>query len=109
MLFPPLIAAAVSIECTSIKNTDSSFLLLQQHQKNFKDTALSLLTTLKMPASAASTPKAVVTVGLVDNRAQPWKKLLASANYTKAASSSSDKEIIKTGGPCDVLTNFFSV
>jgi hypothetical protein len=61
-----------------------------------------------MPASTASTPKGPVTAGLVDNRAQPWKKVLAIANYTKA-NSSSNEEIIKTGGPCDVLTNFFSV
>jgi hypothetical protein len=60
-----------------------------------------------MPSSAPSTAT-TVTAGVVDNRTQPWKKILAGVNFTKTASSAPDKEIVKTGGPCDVLTNFFS-
>lgn len=58
--------------------------------------------------SLVSTAATTVSTGAIDNRDQPWKKILAAANYTKTASSAPDEEIVKTGGPCDVLTNFFS-
>jgi hypothetical protein len=53
-----------------------------------------------MPSPIHSTVSAVV-----DTREQPWKKILAAANIKKTTDS---EENVAAGGPCDVLTNFFS-
>ena len=58
-----------------------------------------------MPAAAPVNPTGIE---VPDKRAQPWKKILAGVTFNKTTSSPSDEEIVKTGGPCDVLTNFFA-
>jgi hypothetical protein len=61
-----------------------------------------------MPASTSPhSITAITDAAQQDQREQPWKKVMASAAFNKP-SSADDKEVVKTGGPCDVLTNFFA-
>ncbi|PQE11285.1 hypothetical protein CJF31_00001061 [Rutstroemia sp. NJR-2017a BVV2] len=42
-----------------------------------------------------------------DTREQPWKAALTNAAANKD-NDNEDREVVKTGGPLDVLTNFFT-
>ncbi|EMR84482.1 hypothetical protein ACHAPC_008957 [Botrytis cinerea] len=46
-----------------------------------------------------------------DTRNQPWKAALPETNDVEEPGSSdeSDEELVKTGGPLDILTHFLNV
>ena len=99
----------ITIQCISptarkVPNIDEE---IHSHSNNPLTFEYPKQITYKMP-SPVSTAATTVSTGAIDNRDQPWKKILAAANYTKTAPSAPGEEIVKTGGPCDVLTNFFS-
>lgn len=63
--------------------------------------------SINMPASTSQTTIAqIMQTATQDKREQPWKKTLNAivANGT----STTSEERVKTGGTCDVLTNFFA-
>ncbi|KAA6413646.1 MAG: hypothetical protein FRX48_02007 [Lasallia pustulata] len=58
-----------------------------------------------MPTSTSSTTIAqIFDAASQDKREQPWKKYLVNAAVGVAPSD--ETEVIKTGGECDVLTNW---
>ncbi|KAM3071208.1 hypothetical protein ACMFMF_007680 [Clarireedia jacksonii] len=57
-----------------------------------------------MPAQQ-SVVSQILAEAAKDTRAQPWKAALTNTAHKDGESE--DKEIVKTGGPLDVLTNYF--
>lgn len=58
-----------------------------------------------MPAQQ-STVSQILAQAAKDTRTQPWKSALSNAAHKDGESEA--KEVVKTGGPLDVLTNFFN-
>ncbi|PQE25937.1 hypothetical protein CJF30_00000644 [Rutstroemia sp. NJR-2017a BBW] len=58
-----------------------------------------------MPAQQ-SVVSQILAQATKDTREQPWKAALTNAAHKD--NKAEDKEVVKTGGPLDVLTNFFN-
>lgn len=57
-----------------------------------------------MPASDQTTVDQIFMAASQNKRDQPWKKALVDSARKE---DTADKEIVKTGGPLDILINFF--